>query len=592
MLRCPEPAAALRDQVLADLANAFAEAVTDEKRLVQLVVERVGALTGDACVIRLLGDDGALRAVAQYHADAALLLRIRAVSLATDPDPGAGIWQQLLGERRFVRLQISPTALPMGLTADQRTLWSSLPVTYFLGVPLIARGRVLGGILVVRCQRQEPHTDEEVALLRDLGERAALAIDNARLYTAERAARTRAEAAEAALRTELAERMRAEEQRRSSEERLRLLVQAVVDYAIFMIDDAGAISSWNAGAQRIYGWSEAEAIGRHAALLLPTSRPEGAVGDLLEAARNTGRAEVEGWGARRDGSQFWSNTVVSAIRTNGDLLGYAVVTRDLTASRHAEATQSMNAQLEARTRDLAAANEELEAFAYSVSHDLRAPLRAIDGFSQALLEDQGALLDATGQGHLRRVRAGVARMRQLIDDMLQLSRSTRVTLEPDDVDLARIANEVIAELQVRDPGRAVTVHIPERMRVRGDPRLLRIVMENLLGNAWKFTRNTEAAEITVSCELVGDEVSVTVRDNGAGFDMAYARRLFQPFQRLHTVEEFEGTGIGLAIVRRIVHRHGGRVSAEGAPDAGAAFHFTLPAHPDAPPRDAEPVQAG
>ncbi|MDP2307405.1 MAG: ATP-binding protein [Pseudomonadota bacterium] len=573
---CFAPETLTRAQVLADLTAAFAEVVTDEQKLLQLLVERVSTLTGDACVVRLLDENGVLRSAAQHHSDAKLLQRMRVVSLATQPDPNLGIWHTLLAERRLVRLAIGPDRLPSGLTREQVALFSSTPVTHLLAVPLVARGRVIGGVMVVRCTRAEAHPEEEVALLRDLGDRAALAIDNARLYAAERAARTRAEDAEDALRAELAQRLRAQELRRESDERLHLLVQSVVDYAIFLLDREGRIASWNAGAQRIYGWAEPEVINRHVGALL-TKRGAPSMASVLDLAKAQGRAEVEGWEARCDDTQFWANTVVSAIRSSeGKLLGFTVITRDLTASREAQAMQELNELLEARTRELAAANEELEAFSYSVSHDLRAPLRAIDGFSQALLVDYADVLDETGTGHLHRVRVGVSRMRQLIDDMLQLSRSTRVSLEPGPVDLARIAADVEHDLRARDPSRDVQLKIPERMRVRGDPRLLRIVMENLLGNAWKFTRNRASAQVTVSCAAGPDEVVVTVADNGAGFDMAYARRLFQPFQRLHSAEEFEGTGIGLAIVRRIVHRHGGRVWAEGETDVGASFHFSLP----------------
>ncbi len=582
MLGSSESDAGARDRLLSDLSTAFSEAVTDERQLLELVVERVGALTGDACVVRLLDHEGVFRAVAEYHPDPAMLARIRRVAASTEPDPNAGVWRDVLVERRLVRMAISPGHLPAGMTREQIALLATTPVTWFLGFPLVSRGKVIGGLLVVRCFVKVAHTDDQVALLRDLGERAALAIDNARLYTAERAARDRAEAAEAALRTELAERKHAEEGRREMEERLRLLVQAVVDYAIILLDADGNITTWNAGAQRIYGWTEADVLGRHVALLLGVPATTPAVQDLFDTARTAERAEVEGWGMRSDGTLFWAHSVLSAVRAEGDrLLGFAMVTRDLTASREAEATQNMNEQLEARTRELAAANEELEAFAYSVSHDLRAPLRAIDGFSQALLEDQGHLLDESGKTHLRRVRAGVDRMRHLIDDMLQLSRSTRIALEPAPVDLVRIATEVIADLRSREPRPDVEVELPKHLVVRGDPRLLRIVMENLLGNAWKFTRHRHPAHIAVSCVAGPGEVSVTVRDDGAGFDMAYARRLFQPFQRLHGPDEFEGTGIGLAIVRRIVHRHGGRVWAEGQIDAGAAFHFTLPVQEEA-----------
>lgn len=224
---------------------------------------------------------------------------------------------------------------------------------------------------------------------------------------------------------------------------------------------------------------------------------------------------------------------------------------------------------------LVTANRELEAFSYSVSHDLRAPLRSIDGFSLALLEDYEGQLDAQGQDYLRRVRAASQRMAQLIDAMLDLSRVSRQELRRDRVDLSALAMEVAAELQATQPGRAVEWVVVPGMWAQGDGKLVRVVLENLLGNAWKFTRDTPSPQIEVGEELREGQSVYYVRDNGAGFDMAYADKLFGAFQRLHRAEEYEGTGIGLATVQRIVHRHGGWVWAEGAPGSGASFIFTL-----------------
>ena len=242
------------------------------------------------------------------------------------------------------------------------------------------------------------------------------------------------------------------------------------------------------------------------------------------------------------------------------------------ANRMAAELRLLDAGLRDKQRELEHANRELEAFSYSVSHDLRAPLRAIDGFSQALLEDFGGRLDADGEHRLRRVRAAAQRMGQLIDDLLALSRVSRTDLRRERVDLSQLAGLVVSELARAHPERQVTVDIAPELRAVGDPRLLRIVLDNLIGNAWKFTARTEAARITVGVAADG----FFVRDNGAGFDMAYAGKLFSPFQRLHPAEEFAGTGIGLATVQRIVHRHGGTVRAEGVPGAGATFHFRLP----------------
>jgi signal transduction histidine kinase len=223
-----------------------------------------------------------------------------------------------------------------------------------------------------------------------------------------------------------------------------------------------------------------------------------------------------------------------------------------------------------------AANHELEAFSYSVSHDLRAPLRGMDGFSLALLESYGDRLDAEGQDYLHRIRASAQRMSQLIDDLLQLSRTSRSEMRPEPVNLSTIAQSIVARLRRDDPGRDVTVTVPDEVLAWGDARLLQVALENLLANSWKFTRNQPKPHIDLGFTRKGTGALYFVRDNGAGFDMTYADKLFTPFQRLHGAHEFEGTGIGLATVQRIIHRHSGQIWAEGVVDQGATFYFTLP----------------
>jgi len=249
--------------------------------------------------------------------------------------------------------------------------------------------------------------------------------------------------------------------------------------------------------------------------------------------------------------------------------------------RKEEELQRLNADLErkvaARTAELSAANRELEAFAYSVSHDLRAPLRGIDGFSQLLLEQHSAALGNQGADYLQRVRRGIQRMGNLIDDLLKLSRVTRAPLIRTPIDLSAMVGEIAADLQRRMPERKVDWRLQPGVTIVGDPGLMRIMMDNLLGNAWKYTRDTVAPAIEFSATQEGAAgMGFIVRDNGAGFDMAYAAKLFRPFQRLHGPRQFEGTGIGLATVARIVERHGGRVRAEGEPGKGATFHVVLP----------------
>lgn len=236
---------------------------------------------------------------------------------------------------------------------------------------------------------------------------------------------------------------------------------------------------------------------------------------------------------------------------------------------------SLAHEVEAHEETMAA----LDAFNYSISHDLRSPLRPIEGFSQALLDDYGEVLDAQGRDYLQRIRAASVRMAQLIDDLLRLSRIGRAAVRAQRVDLSDIARSIVDGFRKNDPGREVTFVANETI-VDGDASLLRIALENLLQNAWKFTRKKEAATIELGTSSVDGEPAYFVRDDGVGFDATFASRLFQPFQRFHSAGEFEGTGIGLAIVERIVRHHRGRIWAEAAPGSGATFYFTLPLSAD------------
>ncbi len=259
---------------------------------------------------------------------------------------------------------------------------------------------------------------------------------------------------------------------------------------------------------------------------------------------------------------------------------------EMASSRYREANdelRALNAELEqrvaARTADLKFANDELEAFAYSVSHDLRAPLRAVDGFSQVLLDTYRDQLDEQGRDYLSRVRAGARRMGTMIDELLELSRVSRAQLRHQAVDLSTLARRIAEEMVEADPGRRVELVVTDGITAQGDPELLRIVLENLLSNAWKFTSTRAEARVEVGQTEHAGHAAYFVRDNGVGFDMAHAGQLFAPFQRLHRADEFPGVGIGLVSVQRIVSRHGGRIWAEAEPDRGATFVFTL--EPDA-----------
>ena len=258
------------------------------------------------------------------------------------------------------------------------------------------------------------------------------------------------------------------------------------------------------------------------------------------------------------------------------------VPRVLSLVQKAKTSEEMTARLRRSEEDmrlqnaqLEAANKELEAFSYSVSHDLRAPLRSIDGFSQSLLEDCGEKLDSTERDHLNRVRAAAERMAALIDDLLNLSRITRSELKRETVDLSAVAHSIAAELQKSDDKRQVKFHIQDGVTAVGDPHLFRVMLQNLLDNSWKFTSKHVTARIEFGCKSLGNGPTYFVSDDGAGFDPRYSSRLFGAFQRLHGVTEFPGTGIGLATVQRIVHRHAGRVWAEGEVEKGATFYFAF-----------------
>ncbi len=276
------------------------------------------------------------------------------------------------------------------------------------------------------------------------------------------------------------------------------------------------------------------------------------------------------------GRRLWCNINAQLIRDDqGHEYVYAVI-EDITQRKQAELRiLELNRTLELRRAELEAANQELEAFSYSVSHDLRAPLRAIDGFSQAVLEDYQERLDDTGQNYLQRLRMAAQRMGHLIDDMLQLSRITRADLAVTTVDLTALARQIAGELAQREPQRRVDFDISPDLRAPGDPQLLRIALTNLFENAWKFTARRDPAIIRFGARDEDQGRIYVVEDNGVGFDMAYVDKLFHAFQRLHDAHEFPGTGIGLAIVQRVIHKHGGRIWAQAKPDGGATFSFSL-----------------
>jgi PAS domain S-box-containing protein len=283
----------------------------------------------------------------------------------------------------------------------------------------------------------------------------------------------------------------------------------------------------------------------------------------------------------KSGEERWIGHVCQSVYDGeSNYLGQRASNRDITDRKHAEAIiNQLQTELEQRvterTAQLKLSYQEMESFAYSVSHDLRAPLRSIDGFSLALLEDYGDSLDEGGKDYLRRIRCATQKMAQLIDDILKLSRITRCELTLETVNLTKMAEIIADELQGAEPERKVEFVIAKGLKTRGDSALLKVVLDNLLGNAWKFTGSHAEARIECGSAKVDGKTAFFIRDDGAGFDVKYADKLFVTFQRLHTEQEFSGTGIGLSLVQQIIHRHGGRVWGEGAVEHGATFWFTI-----------------
>jgi PAS domain S-box-containing protein len=344
---------------------------------------------------------------------------------------------------------------------------------------------------------------------------------------------------------------------RAADAKFRALLEAAPD-AMVILDRDGGIALVNSEAERMFGYARAEMLGQPVDLLFSGGRfePESRAGASLVMR-----------GRRKDGSEFPIEVSSSPIETgDGPLLSTAI--RDI----------SQRVDTEERLRqakdEAEIAMSELEAFSYSVAHDLRAPLRSINGFSSAIVEDWGDRLDEQAHDYLKRIVAGAERMGHLIDALLNLARVSRTELQRERVDLTQLATAVFGHLRASQPERSVEFVVHPHLHVEGDPQLLRVLLENLLGNAWKFSSRRTHTHIEFGC-LRDDGDVYYVRDKGAGFDMRFADKLFVPFQRLHTACEFGGTGIGLATVQRIVRRHGGRIWGESVVDQGATFYFTL-----------------
>ena len=365
--------------------------------------------------------------------------------------------------------------------------------------------------------------------------------------------------------------------------------------AIVITDATGRILWVNPAFTRLTGYAAEEVIGRNPRILKSGQHDE----PFYRLIWNTilaGRAwSGEVVNRRQDGTLYTEEMTITPVRRDGTPSHFVAIKQDITTRKQAEAeihalNVDLDRRVQERTTQLEAANRELEAFSHSVSHDLRAPLRTIAGFSRLLVEDCRDQLDANGHHYLERVQAATVHMGALIDDLLSLSSVARATIQREVVDLSDLVGSIAIQLREAEPDRRVEFVIAPDLYASGDARLLELAMDNVLRNAWKYTSRHATARIEVGQMSVAEYVVqhpdagmqnpqsaivYFVRDDGAGFDMGYADKLFAAFQRLHCRSEFEGTGIGLTTVQRIIHRHGGRIWAEGAPERGATFYFTL-----------------
>jgi PAS domain S-box-containing protein len=383
---------------------------------------------------------------------------------------------------------------------------------------------------------------------------------------------------------DMTERKRSEEALRHSEGRLRAILETALD-AIVVMDTEGIVHEWNRAAEQMFGYNRTDAVGRKLAdLIMPAylrdRHERGLAQHVVEGGGSMLNRRIETVAQRADGSEFAVELAITESGTNGGTVFTGYIS-DITQRKQAEEEiRQLNSELEQRVRkrteQLELANRELEAFSYSVSHDLRAPLRHINGFVDILQSTTGPALDEESRGFLGTIADSARQMGKLIDDLLAFSRMGRTELRFAPVKLDTILNEAMRELRTDSQGREIRWNIEPLPAVLGDPAMLRQVFINLLSNALKYTREASPAVIEVKVVESAEEHVISVRDNGVGFDATYAHKLFGVFQRLHAAHEFPGTGIGLAIVRRVVARHGGRVWAEGAVGRGATFYFSLP----------------
>jgi len=556
--------------VLLRAVHTITAATTDYRTLPQVIARETAAATGAGCTVRLRTDDGLrLTLGAAFDEDTDWLARFRQLvgdrEVPIDESP---LLAQVFtgGEPVVIGDMDGPAAgqIHPGTMAAIRLL-DIRGIAYF---PLTVHGATIGLVALFRHgPDSSPLSQRQIDLAQAIADHAAVSISNARLYDAAQ--------------RELATRRRVESTFRISEE-ARLLAQAVVDTMrdpLLVLDGNLGVKSANRSYYEYFRAEPGEVEERPLTELRGGEWHDPALLEQLQLTARDG-TPFDGFELERDFAEIGrrvmllsARKIIGAGRLDMVLLVISDVTRRVEAER---SLRDYARRLEERSRELESANHELDSFSYSVSHDLRAPLRAIDGFSRILGEEHATSLDPEAQRLLGVIRSNVRKMAQLIDDLLAFSRLGRKALTVAEVDMSALVGQAVTDAGRAADGRRLEFRVGELPPAIADRALLEQVWVNLISNAVKYTRERQDAIIAIDGAIEADQIVYRITDNGVGFDMRYANKLFGVFQRLHAASEFEGTGVGLALVRRIIVRHGGWISAEGRPGAGATFEFALP----------------
>jgi PAS domain S-box-containing protein len=547
----------LRDglRLVSSVAQAFAEMTSDYHRLLDMIARNIADAIPDTCLV-LLRTGEILTLVAIHDGAPDPEVRFREILQRQYALHEAGISAEVLAHGPLFMPRIDFEALRAQMIPSAVEQLRAHNATGMLVVPLATRGQLIGVLWVVRHGARHPPLDElDLEIVRDLANHAALAISNARLFA----------------QLEHSERLRAaEECAVQASSLLDAIIENIPDMVFVKDADTLAFVRLNRAGEELLGLSRDELIGKTDFDLFPPSEATFFVGKDRETLSSGALVDIPEEPILTRRGERWLHTKKVPLLDSAGRPQYLLgISHDITERKQVVAELSV---AKSAAED---ANRELESFSYSIAHDLRTPLRAIDGFSQALLEDYGDRLDAEGRRYLGRVRDAAQRMAELIDDLLTLSRVTRSELRRDRVDLGALAVTLLAAFQRLEPERRVEIIIAPDLIADADPQLAAIALDNLLGNAWKFTAKRAHAKIELGAAALDGVATYFVRDNGVGFDMAYRDKLFGVFQRLHPETEFPGTGIGLATVARIAQRHRGRAWADSRPGEGATFYFTL-----------------